>query len=717
MRNNVLAQPGSTPWKTESVGKERAMKVRAGSFERLAWLLIIAGAALFPSCGGSHNSGGSSSSIPSSTNASVSGDGNLVAFDSTSTGLVAGGSPSTGLSEIFVFDRGAGATRQITQGASGSSNGESSNPVLSQDGQWVAFESLATNLAGMTTSGTTSATTTGTMTTTSGPTQGNQILVASLATGQMRLVSVASTGGFSVGNSLNPSITSGGQFVAFDSNAVDMTAGLSTSASGTFRNVFVWTMATNLVQLVSVTLDNSPANGDSTNPSISADGRFVAFESVAGNFGSTATTPMGKMRIFVRDTLLNTTLAVTPDLDGVPINGDSSNPSISGDGRFVAFESTASNLIGGSSTNVNTGRSNVFVWDRLSGMIQEITVTAGSSSSASNGDSHNPSISVDGHFVAFDSSSTNLVTGSTGGTNVFVRDLQLGTTTMIGGPPGSSTTSGTTTTSTTTSGTMPTTNAEASTGDASTNPSISQDGIWVAFTSDTPGLTPEPTSGGPNVFLANRVTGTIILVSNVIATGTTTTGTTTSGTTTTGTTTTGSTTGTTAGTTTGTTTGTTMATTSTSATATTSATGTTGGMTGTTLATTSTTFTTFGTTGSSFGTTGTSLGTTGTTFSTFATSGSSFGTTGTSLGTSTTFSTFGTTGTTFGTTGTTFGTTSTTQTAGTTGTTAGSTFGTTAGTTLGGTGATAATFGTTTPFGTTGTTLGTTGGTTGSTTP
>jgi hypothetical protein len=190
---------------------------------------------------------------------------------------------------------------------------------------------------------------------------------------------------------------------------------------------------------VSFGFGGSVPNGDSMNPMISADGRSVVFESVATNLTVSAVPGSQPLsRIFVRDLQSGQILQVTPGQGALlPPNGDSTRPSISGDGRFVAFESTATNLVGQGGTG-SAGR-NIFVWDRQSGQTTLVTAAAaGSSSPSADGDSLNPSISADGRFVAFKSRATNLTTSPSGGMaspgnlNVFVHDLQSGATTLVG---------------------------------------------------------------------------------------------------------------------------------------------------------------------------------------------------------------------------------------------------------------------------------------------
>ena len=175
---------------------------------------------------------------------------------------------------------------------------------------------------------------------------------------------------------------------------------------------------------LSVDSAGNQANDSSVNPSISADGRFVAFESNASNIvpGDTNNTS----DIFVRDLSTNTTTRVSVDSAGNQANKVSSQPSISANGRFVAFTSEASNLVPGDTNNV----ADIFVRDLLTNTTTRVSVD--SAGNQGNLVSSDPSISANGRFVAFQSQGSNVVPGDTNNTNdIFVRDLLTNTTTRV----------------------------------------------------------------------------------------------------------------------------------------------------------------------------------------------------------------------------------------------------------------------------------------------
>jgi Tol biopolymer transport system component len=180
----------------------------------------------------------------------------------------------------------------------------------------------------------------------------------------------------------------------------------------------------NAVTRESVTNAGVQGNGDSAFPDISADGRFVAFESAAGNFVSGDTN--GNFDIFVKDRQTGAITRVSTSPTGGQANSNSFTPSISADGRFVAFQSFATNLLPNTSNCIANGC--IFVKDRTTGALVQADVAT---SGQANGASGSPDISGDGRFVAFQSAATNLVAGDANGhIDIFVRDLQANTTVL-----------------------------------------------------------------------------------------------------------------------------------------------------------------------------------------------------------------------------------------------------------------------------------------------
>jgi Tol biopolymer transport system component len=336
-----------------------------------------------------------------------------VAFNSDASNIVPGDTNNS--FDIFVRDRLTNTTTRLSVDSAGNQgNSRSIGPSISADGRFVAFNSDASNIV---------------------PGDTNpyyDIFVRDRLTNTTTRVSVDSAGNQQRdGQSFTPSISADGRFVAFISNASNLVPG----DTNRYTDIFVRDTLTNTTTGVSLDSAGNPANGFSYNPSISADGRFVAFTSVASNIVPGDTN--NSFDIFVRDRLTNTTTRVSVDSAGNQGNLQSGSPSISADGRFVAFTANASNLVPGD-TNINR---DIFVRDTLTN-----TTTLVSLDSAGNqGNSYSifPSISADGRFVAFYSKSSNIVPEDTNNTDdIFVVDTSS-TPKVINGTPGNDNLTGT----------------------------------------------------------------------------------------------------------------------------------------------------------------------------------------------------------------------------------------------------------------------------------
>jgi Tol biopolymer transport system component len=324
---------------------------------------------------------------------SISADGRFVAFQSYGTTLVAG--DTNGVADIFVRDRKTGTTRRVSLRSSGAEpNGESSRPSISADGRFVAFQSDATNLVGGDANGAV------------------DIFVRDRENGTTRRVSVSSMGTEGNGGSDHASISANGRFVAFDSGASNL---VGFDMNGVY-DVFVHDRMRGKTRRVSVSSAGTEGDVGSYWPAISGDGHFVTFYADASNLvlGDTNGFP----DVFVHDRTSGKTSRVSLRSSGAQGNEGSYDPWISGDGRFVGFSADASNLVGGD-TNLH---SDVFVRDRLTGKTTRVSVD--SAGTEANADSFRPIISVDGRFIAFESAATNLVNDTNIFTDVFLRALR-----------------------------------------------------------------------------------------------------------------------------------------------------------------------------------------------------------------------------------------------------------------------------------------------------
>jgi uncharacterized repeat protein (TIGR01451 family) len=317
----------------------------------------------------------------------ISADGRFVAFQSYADNLVAG--DTNGKVDVFVHDRGTHQTTRVSEDSAGAQgNGHSGGPSISADGRFVAFESLASNLV-------------------AGDTNGEvDVFVHDRVTRQTTRVSLSSTGTEGSNGyygSRSPAISADGRFVAFQSDADNLVA----DDTNGVPDIFVRDRSTGQTTRVSVDSAGAQSNQYSYYPAISANGRYVAFVSSS--------------HIFVHDRRTHQTTRVSVDSAGNPGNGPSYwAPSISADGRFVAFDSAADNLVAGDTNE----RPDVFVHDR--GTHRTTRVSMDSAGAQSNGWSYNPAISADGRWVAFQSDASNLVAGDTNGKlDVFVRDRLL----------------------------------------------------------------------------------------------------------------------------------------------------------------------------------------------------------------------------------------------------------------------------------------------------
>jgi Tol biopolymer transport system component len=335
----------------------------------------------------------------------ISADGRYVAFASSAPNLVSG--DTNGRDDIFVRDRVAGVTQRVSASTAGAqANDDSSAAAISSDARYVAFVSYASNLV------------------TGDTNLAADIFVHDRTTGVTQRVSISSAGSQAMDDSRSPAISGDGRYVAFVSHAPNLV-----SADNNFSaDVFVHDRTTASTERVSVrAAAGIQGNDDCAGVSISSDGRYVVFGSDADNLVTGDAN--GVMDVFLRDRTLATTERVSISGTGAEGNEASSSPSVSADGRYVAFASLATNLVTGSAL----GTLDVFVRDRTVGTTRR--VSADTLGSAGNDDSRTPSVSAGGLAVAFDSYATNLVTGDTNDWNdVFVWADSAGTTTPTSTP-------------------------------------------------------------------------------------------------------------------------------------------------------------------------------------------------------------------------------------------------------------------------------------------
>jgi Tol biopolymer transport system component len=406
----------------------------------------------------------------------ISADSRFVAFDSSAANLVIG--DTNDHQDVFVHDRATGGiTRASVVSDSTQANGSSSAPAISASGRFVAFHSYADNLV-------------------TGDTNGSvDVFVQDGLTGDVARVSVASDGTEGLhGGALYPAISADGRFVAFYSCADTLVISDTNDDCDIFvrdrdtddDDVFDEPGHVSTVR-VSVASDGTEANGDSYFATMSADGRFVAFESYADNL--VAGDANGKYDVFLHDRDADgdgmfdesgevSTVRISVASDGTEGNDHSGCAAISADGRYVAFKSDADNLVP-SDTNEYT---DIFLRDWKYGVTTRISVS--SSGTAAHWHSDAPSISFNGRYVAFMSQAYDLdPICNYAAWHVFVRDWLTGQTTCV---------------SLASVGTQPDGNG------GSLNPSVSADGRFVAFGSDADNLVPGDSNESRDIFLRDR---------------------------------------------------------------------------------------------------------------------------------------------------------------------------------------------------------------------
>lgn len=331
------------------------------------------------------------------TDVAVSGDGRFVAF-TTNEALVRGDHNYSG--DVYVRDRWTGTTVPASVAASGSvGDDDSYYPSISLDGRYVAFVSEASDLVE------------------GDHRYGDDVFVRDLVLGETTLASVSLDGGPGDSASFSPAISPDGRYVAFASLASDLVPEDTYDS----LDVFVRDFKRNRTSRIPIPADAEVA-WDA--PAISADGRRIAFTlSVPVDEPSSRET---RLDVVVYDRVTGQTEWASVGPSGQEGNGHSWRPSISRDGRYVAFASRASNFWFPRDRNRTE---DVFLRDLQAGTTTIVSITPLKQSG--NGSSGDPSMSADGRSVAFLSHATDLTWRGNGWGNVFVRDLAAGMTEMV----------------------------------------------------------------------------------------------------------------------------------------------------------------------------------------------------------------------------------------------------------------------------------------------
>jgi Tol biopolymer transport system component len=264
--------------------------------------------------------------------AAITPDGRYVVFCSSASNLVTG--DTNGRSDVFVRDRQSGTTVRAslgTGGVQGNLDAVTGTVAISADGRYVAFPSDATNLVAADTNAVT------------------DVFIRDLVAGTTTRVSLSSFGEQGNGASSEPSLSRDGQIVAYSSLASNLVA----DDFNRVRDIFVYELVSGITSRASVSSTGFEGSDNSSGPVLSADGRYVAFGSLSVNFvmpDGNAGDQLGVgPDIFVRDRTAATTSIASVTTGGFFAPGQHRNAAMSADGRYIAFESTG--LLSGSDTN------------------------------------------------------------------------------------------------------------------------------------------------------------------------------------------------------------------------------------------------------------------------------------------------------------------------------------------------------------------------------
>jgi Raf kinase inhibitor-like YbhB/YbcL family protein len=379
----------------------------------------------------------------------ISADARYLLFQSAASNLVAG--DTNGATDIFLQDRNTSTTTRVNLANSGSTAADlgSYAPAMTGDGRYIVFESDATNLVAAASGGL------------------RHVYRRDRTTSSTIRVSTSGGGVAGNSNNLSPVISSDGNLIAFSSTATN----LAPSDSNVGSDIFLRNVTANTLSHISVSRTGGNADGESTEPHLSADGNLVVFESLATNLVSGDSN--GASDIFLYNSASQNTSRISTSSSNVAGNGHSFSPRLSSGGRYVVFESEASNLVVGDTNNL----ADIFLKDRTTG--QARMVSTSNLGVLADGASFDPSVTPDGRFVVFRSEATNLVPNDENDLpDIFVKDLDTGVIRLI---------------STASDGALGTS--------GSFSPSISDDGQYIVFSSAALFVTPDA-GGYDDVFLS-----------------------------------------------------------------------------------------------------------------------------------------------------------------------------------------------------------------------
>lgn len=327
-------------------------------------------------------------------------DGRYVVFDSMASNLVPG--DNNRQRDVFIRDRSLGTIERVSVGHAGIESPYLSRiPSVSDDGRYVSFETFGPLLPGSSV-------------------HVFQVYRRDRVNGVTELVSASSSG--VAGNSLSSrsSLSADGRYVLFYSRANNLVAGDNNGV----QDVFLKDMQTGALETISLAPSGVRGNGDSFEAAMSSDARFISFTSMATNL--TGSTVARQRHVYLRDRQTSTTRLLSKSSTGSLANQPVFSPALSDDGRYIVFYSKASNLTSGTSGS----KVQVFLHDVENSTT--VLLSRNAAGSEGTDFSYSPSISADGRFVAFTSFASNLVSGDSNGvSDVLLLDRQNNETTII----------------------------------------------------------------------------------------------------------------------------------------------------------------------------------------------------------------------------------------------------------------------------------------------
>ncbi len=339
--------------------------------------------------------GNGASADDTSYQAAISATGRYIVFVSSAGDLVAR-NVNNNKYNIYRYDRDTDITTlvSITDRFADLSNGDSYNPQVTPDGRYVVYESYASNLVDDDQNGS------------------SDIFRIDLQAGRTSRASVSTNEAQGNDHSNNPQITPNGRYIVFQSEAVNLVAGIDANNA---PDVFLRDTQLDETFLISVGR-NGRSNRGNYNPQVTPDIHYVVFETDASNLVDNDNN--GRSDILVRDLRAGGITRVSVDSNGAQSNSGSYSPQITDDGRRVIFQSHATNLVAG---DVN-GKFDIFSHDQ--GDNKTSLVSAKPDGTQANNHSYHPQVTPDGRFVVYESDATNLTADPyiAGFSNIFLRD-------------------------------------------------------------------------------------------------------------------------------------------------------------------------------------------------------------------------------------------------------------------------------------------------------